>query len=139
MYVEIIAIGDELTNGQRLDTNSQWLSDQLGQMGVSVRFHSGVGDDLEAGADVFLAAVRRADIVVSTGGLGPTADDLARDCLAAALGVELELDKASLEHIRELFRRRGRARRSWLCKGPHLHVRATTQRARGLGVRRRPR
>ena len=108
MHVEIIAIGDELMNGQRVDTNSQWLSDRLGQMGVAVRYHAGVGDDLDAGAEVFRTAIERSDIVVSTGGLGPTMDDLARDCLAAAMGVELELDEASLEHIRELFRRRGR-------------------------------
>jgi len=108
MRAEIIAIGDELTSGQRLDTNSQWLSDQLGQIGVPVAFHTTVGDDLETNIAVFRNAIDRADIVVATGGLGPTADDLTREALAAAAGVDLVQDDAALAHIRELFARRSR-------------------------------
>ena len=89
MRAEIIAIGDELTSGQRLDTNSQWLSERLGELGVQVAFHTTVGDDLEDNVAVFRTAIDRADIVVATGGLGPTADDLTRDAIAAAAGVEL--------------------------------------------------
>ncbi len=92
MHAEIISIGDELTSGQRLDTNSQWLSTRLGELGVSVMYHTTVADDLDANVEVFRAAAQRADIIISTGGLGPTADDLTRDALAAATGVELELD-----------------------------------------------
>lgn len=108
MRAEIIAIGDELTSGQRLDTNSQWLSERLGEIGVPVMFHTTVGDDLEANVAVFRAAIDRADIVVATGGLGPTADDLTREALALAAGVELVEDAAALAHIRALFARRGR-------------------------------
>ncbi|MCI0334979.1 MAG: CinA family nicotinamide mononucleotide deamidase-related protein [Planctomycetes bacterium] len=108
MRAEIIAIGDELTSGQRLDTNTQWLSERLGELGVTVAFHTTVGDDLETNVAAFRTAFDRADIVVSTGGLGPTADDLTRDALAAAAGVELVQDGAALEHIRDLFARRRR-------------------------------
>jgi nicotinamide-nucleotide amidase len=108
MRAEIIAIGDELTSGQRLDTNSQWLSERLGEIGVRVAFRTTVGDDLEDNIAVFRAAIERADVVVATGGLGPTADDLTREALAAAAGVELVEDAAALAHIRRLFARRKR-------------------------------
>lgn len=105
---EVIAIGDELTTGQRLDTNTQWLSQRLTELGVTVVAHTTVADDLELNRDVFAAAARRADVVVATGGLGPTADDLTRDAFAAAAGVPLETDAAILAHIESLYRSRGR-------------------------------
>jgi nicotinamide-nucleotide amidase len=108
MRAEIIAIGDELTSGQRLDTNSQWLSERLGEIGIPVAFHTTVGDDLEDNIAVFRTAIDRADVVVATGGLGPTADDLTRDAIAAAAGLELVQDDAALAHIRNLFARRKR-------------------------------
>ena len=76
MRAEIISIGDELTTGQRLDTNSQWLSERLGELGVTVVFHTTVADDLAANVLVFRQACERVDLVVASGGLGPTADDL---------------------------------------------------------------
>jgi nicotinamide-nucleotide amidase len=108
MRAEIIAIGDELTSGQRLDTNSQWLSERLGEIGIPVAYHTTVGDDLENNIAVFRTAIDRADVVVATGGLGPTADDLTREAIAAAAGVELVEDEAALAHIRALFARRRR-------------------------------
>ena len=108
MRAEIIAIGDELTSGQRLDTNSQWLSERLGEIGIPVAFHTTVGDDLENNIAVFRAAIDRAEVVVASGGLGPTADDLTRDAIAAAAGVELYEDAGALDHIRSLFARRKR-------------------------------
>ncbi len=108
MHAEIISIGDEMTSGQRLDTNSQWLSQRLGELGVAVMYHTTVVDDLAANVGVFRAAAERADLVIATGGLGPTADDLTRDAIAAAAGVELVLDEASLAHIESLFARRQR-------------------------------
>jgi nicotinamide-nucleotide amidase len=107
MRAEIIAIGDELTSGQRMDTNSGWLSERLTALGVDVMFHTTVGDELEANVAVFRAAIDRADVVVSTGGLGPTADDLTREAIAAATGVDLVRDEASLAQIRSIFARRG--------------------------------
>ncbi|HEY2881989.1 MAG TPA: CinA family nicotinamide mononucleotide deamidase-related protein [Pirellulales bacterium] len=108
MHAEIISIGDELTSGQRLDTNSQWLSIRLGELGVAVKFHTTVADDLGANVEVFRQAAQRADIVVATGGLGPTADDLTRDAIAAAAGVDLVQNDAALAHIESLFARRQR-------------------------------
>ncbi len=108
MRAEIISIGDELTSGERLDTNTQWLAKQLTDVGIEVMFHSTVGDDMAANVDVFRAAIARADVVVSSGGLGPTADDLTRDALAEAMEVELVRDEAAVEHIRQLFASRGR-------------------------------
>ena len=108
MHAEIISIGDELTSGQRLDTNSQWLSERLGELGIPVLFHTTVADDLAANVRVFREAFDRADLVIATGGLGPTADDLTRQAIAEALGLELVLNEGALAHIRALFARRSR-------------------------------
>ena len=108
MNAEIIAIGDEITSGQLLDTNSQWLSQRLEELGIRVLYHSTVGDELAAGVEVFRQAIARADVVVATGGLGPTADDLTREALAQATGRPLQLDADALAHIRAMF-----ARRNW--------------------------
>lgn len=108
MHAEVISIGDELTSGQRLDTNSQWLSQRLVELGVRVLYHTTVGDDLTANTLVFREAFERADLIVATGGLGPTADDLTREALAAATGTDLIQDQAAVAHIRGLFARRKR-------------------------------
>lgn len=108
MRAEIISIGDELTSGQRLDTNSQWLAERLGELGVTVMFHTTVADDLAANVMVFRQACERADLVVATGGLGPTADDLTRQAIAEMAGVDLVQDNASLDHIKAMFARRKR-------------------------------
>jgi nicotinamide-nucleotide amidase len=108
MHAEIISIGDELTSGQRLDTNSQWLSERLGELGVKVVYHTTVADDLDANVRVFRQAIDRADLIVATGGLGPTADDLTREAIAAAVGVELDYLPSVMDHIERLFARRKR-------------------------------
>ncbi|HZL90541.1 MAG TPA: CinA family nicotinamide mononucleotide deamidase-related protein, partial [Pirellulaceae bacterium] len=100
--------GDELTSGQRLDTNSQWLAERLLELGVPVAFHTTVGDVLEDNVEVFRRAIARAEIVVASGGLGPTADDLTRHAIAEVAGVELVRDDAALAHIKALFARRKR-------------------------------
>ena len=105
---EVISIGDELTSGQSLDTNTQWLSQRLGELGIWVVYHTTVGDHLPAVVDVFRTAIGRADVVVATGGLGPTDDDLTREALAATVDRPLVCDESALEHIRWLFARRGR-------------------------------
>jgi nicotinamide-nucleotide amidase len=108
LIAEIISIGDELSSGERLDTNSQWLSQRLAELGVRTLYHTTVADQLAANVEVFRLALGRADVVLATGGLGPTADDLTRDALAQAIGVELVLDEKSFEHIRSLFARHNR-------------------------------
>src|SRR5438552_6036097 len=109
MKAEILSIGSELTSGQNLDTNSQWLSLRLAEMGIAVGWHTTVADDLEANVEAFRIAARRAGLVLATGGLGPTLDDLTREALARAAGVELALREDSLEQIRQMFARRHRA------------------------------
>ncbi len=108
MIAEIIAIGSELTTGAKLDTNSQWLSTELAAAGIPTRFHATVADDLEAMVEVFRQGVNRSDILLITGGLGPTLDDLTRQALADLVQVDLYQDDASLEFIQSLFQRRDR-------------------------------
>ncbi len=108
MKAEIIAIGSELISGQSLDTNSQWISKSLGDLGIPVRFHTTIGDDFDENVAAFRVAIERADLIIVSGGLGPTQDDLTRDVVAAVAGVSLKEDPDSLEAIRALFSRRSR-------------------------------
>jgi nicotinamide-nucleotide amidase len=108
MKCEILSIGSELTSGQNLDTNSQWLSRRLAEIGVSVGWHTTVADDLDANVEAFQIATRRASLVLATGGLGPTQDDLTREVLARVAGVDLILHAESLEQIEAMFRNRQR-------------------------------
>src|SRR5262249_6110327 len=102
------SIGSELTSGQNLDTNSQWLSRRLAEMGIAVRWHTTLADDLEENVQAFRVARNRAQLVLVTGGVGPTQDDLTREALAKFANVPLELHQPSLEQIQEMFARRGR-------------------------------
>jgi competence/damage-inducible protein CinA-like protein len=108
MKAEILSIGTELTTGQNLDTNSQWLSRRLAEIGIVVRFHTTVADDLADNVAAVKIAAGRAGVVLITGGLGPTQDDLTREAMAGAAGVDLVEDPASLEQIRQMFAQRGR-------------------------------
>lgn len=108
MKTEIISIGSELTSGRNLDTNSQWLSRRLAEIGIPVGWHTTVADDLDANREAFRIAANRAALVLATGGLGPTQDDLTREVLADVAGVELVFDQASYDRIAEMFRQRGR-------------------------------
>jgi nicotinamide-nucleotide amidase len=109
MKAEIISIGSELTSGQNLDTNSQWLSLRLAEMGLAVGWHTTVADDLEVNVEAFRIASQRAALLLTSGGLGPTLDDLTREALARAAGVELVPHEESLEQIRQMFARRNRS------------------------------
>src|SRR5947208_6785718 len=104
MKTELISIGSELTSGQNLDTNSQWLSRRLAEVGIPVGWHTTVADDLEDNVEVFRVATRRAGLVLVTGGLGPTQDDLTREALARLAGVELVFHQESFDRIQEMFR-----------------------------------
>src|SRR5438270_4690070 len=108
MKAEILAIGSELTSGQNLDTNSQWLSRRLAEAGIPVGWHTTVADDLDANVEALRIAARRARLVLITGGLGPTQDDLTREALAALAGVELVFHEESFRQTQDLFGRRGR-------------------------------
>lgn len=104
---EIITIGDELLYGQIVDTNSQWISQQLGLAGFRVVRRTAVGDVREDMLKAFAAAEARANAIIITGGLGPTADDLTRPVLAEYFGCRLSMHAETLEHIRLLFEKKG--------------------------------
>jgi nicotinamide-nucleotide amidase len=92
VIAEIIAVGSEMLSPFRQDTNSLFLTRQLNQLGVSVAFKTIVGDTFDHLVSVARIALQRSDIVIFSGGLGPTEDDLTRECVAAALGVDLRRD-----------------------------------------------
>lgn len=104
---EIIAVGSELLGSTRVDTNSLFLSDRLASLGIDLRAKSVVGDDRGRLAALFTAAVARTDLVILTGGLGPTDDDLTREVVAGALGLELDEDPAIVASLEQRFARRG--------------------------------
>jgi len=108
MKAEIISIGTELTSGQNLDTNCQWLSKRLAEIGIAVGWHTTIADDLEDNIAAFRIAAGRAGLVLTTGGLGPTQDDLTREVLAKVAGVELVFHAELFEQIKEMFARRRR-------------------------------
>lgn len=103
MRAEIISVGSELTSGVSLDTNGQWLSARLAEVGIEVAFHTTVADDMEANVGVFDIATKRADLVLVTGGLGPTLDDLTREALAKVAGVDLVFDQPSFDRLQQIF------------------------------------
>ena len=105
---EIVSIGDEIVFGSVVDTNSAFLSRELAALGIRTLYHTTVGDELPAMLDVFRQAVSRSDLVIVTGGLGPTEDDLTRQACAQLAGVELVHDEVSAVHIRHLFKIRNR-------------------------------
>jgi len=108
LVVEILSTGDELLTGQVVDTNSAWLMDRLWDLGVMVRRKTLVGDDRGDLVAALAETTGRADLVVMSGGLGPTEDDLTAECVASALGVPLVEDAASLAAIRARFEKLGR-------------------------------
>jgi nicotinamide-nucleotide amidase len=104
----LLSIGDELVLGQTLDTNSKWLSARLLDLGVRVVEHRTVADDLALQREAIVTLASRVDLVISTGGLGPTADDIMREALAHAAGDELVEDAAALAEVEAWFARSGR-------------------------------
>lgn len=107
LNAEIIAIGSELLTPYRVDTNSLWLTEQLNAIGIEVKLKSVVGDDEARLEEAVRDALRRSEIIISTGGLGPTEDDITRKVFARALGRQLEVNEAILERIRARFAARG--------------------------------
>jgi nicotinamide-nucleotide amidase len=104
----IISIGTEMLTGARIDTNSAWLSDQLNALGIETRLHITVGDDVEKQVEILRDVIPDCELILMTGGLGPTLDDLTREVLAKVLNTSMYTDEASLKQIREMFEKRGR-------------------------------
>jgi len=106
--VEILAVGTELLLGQIANTNARWMSEELAGIGADVLHHQVVGDNLDRIAEAIRLASARADVVVVTGGLGPTQDDITRDALAAVMGAPMVRHAELEELLREKFRAFGR-------------------------------
>ncbi|MCE7870543.1 hypothetical protein DYH09_09225 [bacterium CPR1] len=123
---EIVAVGSELLTPFRTDTNSLWLTEQLNELGLEVQAKSVAGDQLDLLAGVLQSALERCELVMTTGGLGPTLDDLTRDAVATVAGVELELWPDVLENLRARFAARGyemptnNERQAWLPRGASI-------------------
>lgn len=110
MNAELIAVGTEILLGQIDNSHARYLSQELAMLGVSVYFHSSVGDNEERATQLIRTALSRSDIVILTGGLGPTVDDLTREAVAKACAVPLTFSpEAFAEHVAPYFARVGRA------------------------------
>lgn len=108
MRAEIISIGTELLLGEIVDTNAAWLAQQLAATGVDVYFRTTVGDNVNRIAQAIELALARADVIITSGGLGPTVDDMTREGIAQAVGVPLVLDDELLAQVRARFGKLGR-------------------------------
>ncbi len=105
MQAEIITIGDEILIGQIVDTNSAWLGQKLNEIGISIKQISSISDDRNDILSTLRAAVNRADLVIITGGLGPTKDDITKKTLADYFEVGFKRDEGTLEQVKTLFER----------------------------------
>ncbi len=105
---EILTIGDEILYGQIVDTNSQWMSVELAKTGIKVIRKTTVGDVESDILTAFAEAGKRADIILITGGLGPTSDDLTKPCLAKYFNCEIRIHQEALTEVTEFFKSRGR-------------------------------
>ena len=108
MFTEIIATGDEIRSGVLIDSNSSYIAQELEMIGLEIRRHHVVGDDLEQLAAVFQEVGQRADLAVVTGGLGPTVDDLSAQAAADAARVQLVMDPKALEVVERYFKKLNR-------------------------------
>jgi nicotinamide-nucleotide amidase len=107
--VEIVAIGSELLLGQIVDTNSAWMAQRFTDLGIDLFYKSVVGDNPGRMKEVIDRALSRSDIVITSGGLGPTQDDLTREIIAEVTGRKLVFDQLLMDQIGELFQKRGRS------------------------------
>ncbi len=105
---EIISIGDEITSGALTDTNSAWLSTDLTEHGIRTLYHTTIGDEMVPMTTTFRIAASRSGLIIISGGIGPTEDDLTRQAVAEAFGRELVFDEPSFEHIKNHFAKRKR-------------------------------
>jgi nicotinamide-nucleotide amidase len=108
MKAETISIGTELLLGQIIDTNAVWIAERLSEVGVDLYFRTTVGDNVGRIVDAIQHALTRADVIITTGGLGPTIDDMTREAVAKATERDLVLDEELLAQIRRLFEKWGR-------------------------------
>ena len=103
MKAEIVTIGTELLLGQIVDTNAAYLAQQLAAIGVDLYYKTTVGDNVARIAGVIRQALQRSDVVITSGGLGPTVDDMTREAIAQATGRALEFVPAAWDEIKAMF------------------------------------
>ncbi|MFJ7980244.1 competence/damage-inducible protein A [Lysinibacillus xylanilyticus] len=108
MNAEILAVGSELLLGQISNTNARFISSQLSELGINVYYHTVVGDNAQRLEEAISIAEARADLIIFSGGLGPTKDDLTKETIARHLDVSLEFDDIALANIERFFAKRGR-------------------------------
>ena len=120
MNAEIISIGTELLMGELTDTNASWIAGRLPALGIRLQWVSIIGDDLPMLTDAFRRGLERSDIIFTTGGLGPTQDDLTREAVAAAFGETPAVQDAELDNLRQWFRNRGQDMPAHNVKQAHL-------------------
>jgi nicotinamide-nucleotide amidase len=106
MKAEIVATGTELLLGETINTSAHYLTGKLSSLGIEVDYHTTVGDNSERLEQVLRQAIDRSDLILTTGGLGPTADDLTKELVAKVLNIQMELDQTSLNQIVQFFGRR---------------------------------
>ena len=120
MNAEIISVGTELLMGELTDTNASWIAGRLPALGIQLQWVSIIGDDLPKLTEAFVQGWQRSDIIFTTGGLGPTQDDLTREAVAAALGETPVVQEPELENLRQWFRNRGQDMPAHNVKQAHL-------------------
>lgn len=105
MIVELVSTGSELLLGDTVNTNVSWLAQELNKLGYTIAYQSTIGDNRGRMAEIFRRAAERADIVISTGGLGPTQGDITREVLASAMGREVEFNSLAMTEVQKFFKR----------------------------------
>ena len=108
MLAEIITIGDEILIGQIVDTNSAWMAKQLNLIGMKVKQITSVSDDADHIIEALQQAEKRADVILITGGLGPTKDDITKVTLAKYFNMGFRRDEDTVQHVTEIFARLNR-------------------------------
>ncbi|HIX73424.1 MAG: damage-inducible protein CinA [Clostridiales bacterium] len=101
MVAEIISVGTELLLGNIVNTNAQYIAKEMAKMGIDLYYQSVVGDNEERLSNVLKTALERSDLIITTGGLGPTKDDLTKEVAASYFGKQLVFDKKTYEHVKQ--------------------------------------
>ncbi|HHU70155.1 MAG TPA: competence/damage-inducible protein A [Thermoanaerobacterales bacterium] len=107
MDAEIISVGTELLLGQIINTNAQYISQQLSELGINVFYQTSVGDNRNRLSSILKNALDRSDLIILTGGLGPTLDDITKEVVSEVMGLELYMDEKVLANIEAHFQKRG--------------------------------
>ncbi len=120
MKAEIFSIGTELLMGELTDTNAAWIAGRLPALGIRLQWVSIIGDDLDRLSEAFSRALQRSDLIITTGGLGPTQDDLTREAIANTLEESPIVQEDMVEDLKRYFQQRGRSMPSHNMKQAHL-------------------